>query len=552
MKQEFSMNKLIISLANENELCQTIAFATSLKQENFNSKISVLTYLELAECLRNVHPIGHVFTINRQSIRKLQQSKLFSDGFAINSLVDDLSPLQSIKWDEIINYSNNEISTRLCSFFNSTHYFGKKYSSQNLVKYSNQWAILQNEVFNNLTTNPIHPLDLESIICDIPPITHELKGNNKRIAELSLEFSGLSENIVKKNIEQLRLQNNNHNIKLIGVNFGKNKFWDSDDQCLDLISCIAAHGYYYPILIYLSGQEQEDKIAALNSKFNNQLTTVQCDHISARSMIKNLDLLIGPESAFSYYADLLAIPHITIFTNSQDLYKGHSLGQNNLCLLIDDTDLEFPQIQHALDYFSQTGSDNQKYSYNGQSYLIEQDALGAKLVLFNLSSVNKEIVAYEFYRIYLLAINDLLTEDTLKKSISYYGKSLLEWQKFEEEKMIDISKDLLRNLRMIQQLKKENDLNNNEQLIPLIRAIDKLLSNIDSLSFTSIPLLVFQTNLHNAPKTNLKTMIKIIERICYDLKNSLKIQLQLLSSIDQLASKHSSKISRTFYEMVKQ
>ena len=85
---------LIINLRRLGDVFSTAHLINSLTA-NGENQVSLLTYKESAKASENLKNVTNLFEIDRKEIITLKTNKLFSDGFALEQLYQQLSGIQS-------------------------------------------------------------------------------------------------------------------------------------------------------------------------------------------------------------------------------------------------------------------------------------------------------------------------------------------------------------------------------------------------------------------------------------------------------------------------
>src|SRR5690606_29192196 len=105
-----------------------------------------------------------VFTVSRNTLMTLKNGKLYNNAFAINELEASLAPLLDYQWDSVINLTNNRASAYLCSWLKSRHQgttvFGASIDSDNMVRTSDAWASVFNDILPMTSNAPFNFRDV--------------------------------------------------------------------------------------------------------------------------------------------------------------------------------------------------------------------------------------------------------------------------------------------------------------------------------------------------------------------------------------------------------
>ena len=187
-------NILVINLKRFGDIICSANLINNLKNKYPRSKISLLVYecsVNATKVLPNIH---EVYTINREEVLMYLKNKLFPDTVALQSFIDDLTGVKNERWDSIINYSNDKLSSILISYLNPEYFYGVKTNENNLIEYSNEWAVQFNEVLTSRDTVPVNVIESLHKTCDI-----EMEDKNNKLLS-NQDFN----KITYKNFNDLR------------------------------------------------------------------------------------------------------------------------------------------------------------------------------------------------------------------------------------------------------------------------------------------------------------------------------------------------------------
>ena len=78
-----------------------------------------------------------------------------------------------------------------------------------------------------------------------------------------------------------------------------------EDTLIETIRLINSSETMIPILLTAPTEEEKKKASRINKEFENKLVSVEADFIALPSVLKNIDLLLTPDTSIKHLADLL-------------------------------------------------------------------------------------------------------------------------------------------------------------------------------------------------------------------------------------------------------
>ena len=177
-------NILFINLKRYGDIFNMGHTIQAIKQDNPECNVSVLVFKEFVKAAQAISGIDEIYTIDREQILTFKKNQIFSDGLALNLFENEIHKLKANDkhWDIVYNYSNDRVSTHITSLLkeSSTKHMGIRFNEYCNVEYSNEWAILFNDVLTQLKYSPVSFLDTYNQIAStqirdegIPLITKE-------------------------------------------------------------------------------------------------------------------------------------------------------------------------------------------------------------------------------------------------------------------------------------------------------------------------------------------------------------------------------------------
>ena len=165
-------NTLIVNLKRFGDIFSSGHLVNSFKKDDPSKKVSIIIFEEFESGTKALNLFDKIYTINREKVLTLKGNDLFPDSMAINSFTSFVDQLKGNDFKEIINYSNDEISTYIVSFLNfnkNSNVIGVQYDRKKNILFNSDWSIIFNDVLTTLPTSPIHFIDCYHKMCGLRP-----------------------------------------------------------------------------------------------------------------------------------------------------------------------------------------------------------------------------------------------------------------------------------------------------------------------------------------------------------------------------------------------
>ena len=195
-----------------------------------DTEYHMLCYKEFKKVPRSLNKRIHFHFIDRKKIEFLLKSPLINDAFAIKEMKESINELSEIEFDEIINFSNDKLASRLVSLFKNGGTITRGiYYNNNKIKHSGAWEVLYNNVIPNTEIYPVNLKDIFGYMIGNP---------NNRDSEF-LRFNPKNDEMVKANYAAIRDKFSHYGIapKIVGIApFASTKTKSiSVDETIDII-----------------------------------------------------------------------------------------------------------------------------------------------------------------------------------------------------------------------------------------------------------------------------------------------------------------------------
>lgn len=291
------MNKLlVVSLGSNKEVLQS-SFVISRLRENYpHSEIHLLTLKSLTNRAKSIKNVAKVHTIDDQKISKIKQGAVYSNGYAIDVFFEGLAGVLSTDWDQVINQSHNTLSTLIVSAVNTETRNGVSLSKEGTTILSSDWAVALNSVNTFSKRKPIETNIINTHLVGSPWIN---TGDGLKVSEQYSLLSG-------QNFSRIRSMKPGDS-KIIGISLsqGYDGTFIGSETLEDIVGTLKESTNYIPVLL-IDPSDQNHKIVVndLNTKFNNELISINVDFAAFSAITTHLDLIMSPATDYLLGADL--------------------------------------------------------------------------------------------------------------------------------------------------------------------------------------------------------------------------------------------------------
>ncbi|HLE10783.1 MAG: hypothetical protein A2504_11560 [Bdellovibrionales bacterium RIFOXYD12_FULL_39_22] len=518
---------LLINLKGHHEIISSTHLINAIIYQAPDTQISLLIYQEFnssAAILNNVHKI---YTIDRAAITALHKKLIYSKAFAYDAFFDALGPAYEESWDEIINFSNDKVSSYLSSFFlkdNHTKIHGTYFDKTGQLQYSSNWLMLLSDLMPQLPSLPIH---FQNIFLQTIGRKENNSINGIAIDETNNEIAYLKFGKIRK-----QLANQKDNAKLIGIpcNFARPAVMKN------VLQLLLNTSFTHPVLL-ATCQTEKEKAHLLNRHFTGQLIIIEDDFKSLPSTLLNLDLLLSTEGPIKYLADLLEIPAIEVITDYKHAFQQQTTLKGNLILTatshqISDSVFHLNLLETLRFFFNLTTTPT--ISTEECLYIVERDSLGITYKrIIDSADLNFNHLFYLMAR-HLLGLI-LLNRRTIDSFFAITDKTSAQTAKWHQEEMqavLMLSKKILSTLKSLRKVD-----GGAPSTSAFVSALDKLLDESDNgAHLVAFPALFFKMRLETLTANSTMTNLKNIEQLLYLFKKEIKIIIEALTELEEAIS----------------
>lgn len=541
---------LIINLKRLGDVYTTSHLINSILAESPTSEISLLVYEESLQAAQNIKGVSQVHSIERKKIITLSANPIFSDALAFERLHQSIQPVKELQWDEIINYSNDPVSTFICSSLSSTitgRKVGPSFDSQYCLQVNSDWDHVFNDVITQTPHAPIHFQDCYHKMCDV-----ELYPEGEKI-----KFNPKHNQNAFKNLKKLRGHfSDDSGINLIGLQLTSSALEKSPHKAtyIQLIKKMMRTNLYVPILLVAPTESDREVAKNINSEFQNRLVVAEADLSALASVMINLDFIITPDTVTKHIADLTETPSLEISLGEAPFLKqgtrynkshiltcslstrifSNKLPNTTMANVQDQRDLVGAEdIFSCLDFILQEGDSGPQLSEHLSLYSPIEDSLGLRYDVVGGEVPYQEELQRLLHRVYLSALLNEPVKSEMKnatqKILELSRESIDDKSWLEDEKSLSsqTTRDLLSTLRSLLVCQ-----DNPRKITDFVHALDQLLSRCDGVSMSSMATQLFKGRLEALGKASLSQNIKQVESVLYQLKTDLQLSFSCIKEIE--------------------
>jgi hypothetical protein len=505
---------LFIDLNTNQEVSKNILTINNYKQIHPHSEVTVLTYSENEKHFSIFNLINDIECIDREKIKKLKSSRLFSDAFAINEFLFSINKTSSTSWDDVILLSNNNITAFIASSINAQRVNGVTFNDYKYKNYSCEWA----EFNNNITSTR------KSVLFSNTEINNKILNTTNAIAKPTIKTNEKINAFSNSNFTKIKTKLG-PDVSLIGVNICDAQLNESEFS-EHLINTLFESSEYFPIVLYRNIEKEISFVKKLNARFNNSLISIKVEAIAMAPVLQNLDLVITNNQFTKSFTDI---------TDTPSIFVAHDLSSAN------------------------------NYQHNEGNYIITRGTVNSVLAKDVLLLTNTILNPLKKDQISQLVNTVLRTEDVDNTTIlslvnwndsthcDFFFNTLFVLKKFklnaqyvafrdsidaipseakksfilrEKDTISNVVKYILSTIRVI-----KKGINTNNDADSLIRNLDALFSFDLNNSTLPMSLDLFQNRVENIFSEDKDENLSFIENHLYSLKDDIKLLAGLYNNV---------------------
>lgn len=506
---------------------------SSLSAITINNDIEyhMLCFKEFKKVPRSLSNKIHFHFIDRKKIEFLLKSPLINDAFAIKEMKSTIADLQEISFDEIINFSNDKLASRLVSLFKNGNTAARGvYFKDNSIFHPGIWEVYYNNVVPNSNIYPINLKDIFGYMIGNP---------NQRSSDF-LKFNEKNEEMVAANYEAIKSKFSNYGVapKIVGIA----PFASSQSKSISVQETIEVINLFkekkrhqVTVLIHAPIASEKEKVQEISDAFEGNLITIEADLIALNSVLRHLDCLITPDSATVHYANAVGVKSVMIAKGEAPLFLQGTSEPGDLILTnisntnsnAKDEAIDANEIFQTAQLLLEPETEFNLSNFKSRLYLVNADAFGSYFLQitnhidYDLSELKRDILRNFIMKSFVGFKPKVHIPSKIMHAEA--SKALFEAEKLN---ILAITKNVLTCLRLIKATSAEGQ----KQFIQTIENIFGYME--DTKALVTTPVTIFYNKINQIRATSREDNIKQFEKYLFELKNNTQILFNLFKDYE--------------------
>lgn len=498
---------------------------------NDDTEYHMLCFKEFKKVPKSLNNKIHFHFIDRKKIEFLLKSPLINDALAIKEMHQATEELTQIDFDEIINFSNDKLASRLVSLFKNGGTVTRGiYYKENRIKHSGAWEILYNNV---VPKSKIYPVNLKDIF-------GYMVGNPNNRDSSFLKFNPKNDDMVKTNYNAIKDKFSHYGImpKIVGIApFASTKTKSIGvEETIKLIDIFKnQRKHQVPVVIHAPIDSEREKVQEISAQFKGNLITIEADLLALNSVLKNLDALITADSATIHYANAVGVNSLMIAKGEAPLFLQGTAEPGDLVLTnitysqkrATPKPIEAEEIFLASQLIIEPQRELDLANFNSRLYLVNADAFGVYYMQitnhidYDLNEIKRDIQRNFIMKSFVgftpkIHIPSKIIHDESTKAL------------FEAEKLniFAITKNVLTCLRLVRATSAEGQKQ-------FVQTLESIISNSDDeSSLSALPVTLFYNQINDIEAVDAQDSVKQFEKRLFELKNNLQVIFNLFKEYE--------------------
>jgi ADP-heptose:LPS heptosyltransferase len=513
-------NILIMNLGSSHDVISSSHLINSYKNEYPQSNIELLVYKEHKEVASLINNVIKVHSIDRELIQKITTNPLYSDAYALNTYADSLEMIKTTNWDNVINYSNDNVSSYLMLALNSIDRTGTFINPTGVAKTTDKWSNYQNFVASKMNRQTI---DRASLRCHMAKTPF-----HKDIEKFKIDPDYSV--VAAQNFSKVRQMKGSPATFIVGINLESSYegFSLDYDTCVDILEAIEDSSDYKAVLL-LNGKNYQRKLAnELNQKFENKLISINVDTPAITSVIPNLDAIISTSTDQLVIADAMEVKCIEIRENSNKSRTPVVANAENYVIYKEDSYALSSDIILALNEEFGTELPISTLNSVNPTFKIIEDDYGVLATQIRGDLNIQSELRYHLERSVHLQIMGYPKNEDLISHIKENTDTaqLTEFISTLKSELTSTVKILLATLRSLKGVKSSK--NNLESFISYL---DTLIMSGREDTFIGSLIRNFEGQIENIDSEDIDSNMKMIENHLFELKNNCQLITNIMTEI---------------------
>ncbi|CAM9940316.1 unnamed protein product, partial [Chrysoparadoxa australica] len=323
-----------------------------------------------------------------------------------------------------------------------------------------------------------------------------------------------------------------------------------EEKIVETIRLINSHPKMFPILLIAPSEKEKEIANRINNEFQNRLVSVEADFIALPSVLKNLDLLVTPDTSVKHLADLIETPSLEISLGASPFLKQGSILKGSGIVTQPPHLRTFKENAEAIEVTVQKNN-NLEVDFVFESIKLLLGMEDANPLSDNYSLYTPmPVVDGTWYRPIAGNINTafevkralgratiqkitkgIMDENMIEAVLTGHEKRDV-FLAIEDEKTGAslVTKDLLSTLRGLIQTQE-----NKQKAGVFVENLEKLLSRCFEAKLAAIPTLIFRAKIESLISSSMEENFKEVEGLLYGLKDNLQSCLYVFKRFEEIS-----------------
>lgn len=513
-------NILVINFGKENEIITSSYLIGALKENNPHAHIHLLTYSAHVEFAKTLNGIHTIHTIDSDLIQNILKNPLYSDAFAVNSFMDIIAPIQSLEWEQVVNYSNDQVSSFLISAINAKEKSGTYINHYGVAQTDDKWSLYQNYVASGMSRAAIDKVTIRNHIVKAPfSYQSERFVNNPDYTM-----------VASQNFSRIRAMKGTNQAFVVGISLaaGFDGHQMTTEQYADLIEAIEESDDCKAVLL-LDGKNYQRELAnELNYQLGNSLVSINVDTVALPSVLSNIDMFVSPANHQLAMADAMDVKCIEVRECNANHLRAQSIASENYLIYAKEDKTLVSDILLAINEEYGTQLPVTSLSSTNPTYKVLHDDYGPFMTQIRGEINIKHELRYHIERSYFLQILgydqnaelfEHIRENTDQEVLGSYIQEL-------KSELTSTVKVLLATLRSLKGVKSSKT-----NLQSFIGYLDTLMSAGKTDSTVGAIIRYFEGQIENIQETDVDSNMHTIENRLFELKSNLQLLTNIMSDL---------------------
>ncbi|MCO4792956.1 MAG: hypothetical protein KC493_04545, partial [Bacteriovoracaceae bacterium] len=299
----------------------------------------------------------------------------------------------------------------------------------------------------------------------------------------------------------------------------------------------------YPLILFAPIKEERELAIRLNKEFGNTLVTVEADLTAVTSVLKNVDLLVTPDTVIKHIADLVDTRTLEISLGPSPFLKQGPVSVGNFVITDRISDRNFRTDHYkgsilktrikAKDVyeavrFSLEKTETPKLDPGISFYKVSRDQVGTRFDIVAGDIPWTQEIDRHASRYFIGQTTRKFQLQEIKQLLaSFPVEARRAWAREQKERASATLKDILSTVRTLAILRNNSGVSNE-----FITNLDKLLTHCKNDDLMALPVLFFRAKVENIQAEDRKDSVNQTEKLLFELKGYVQKAYEITKSVE--------------------